>query len=57
MIYFLYNEEMCSYVNDWFGELYENKYFLVFKGMWLGIIDLKIYKFFDWKLEYGDLYF
>lgn len=26
MIYFPYNEEMCSYTDDWLGELYENKY-------------------------------
>ena len=26
MIYFPYNEEMCSYTDAWVGELYENKY-------------------------------
>ena len=26
MIYFPYNEEMCSYTDTWMGELYENKY-------------------------------
>lgn len=26
MIYFPYNEEMCSYTDAWMGELYENKY-------------------------------
>lgn len=57
MIYFPYNEEMCSYANDWLGELYENKYPLVSKGMWSGIIDLKTHKLLDWKPEYGDLYF
>ena len=33
MIYFPYNEEMCSYTDAWMGELYENKYPLVAKGM------------------------
>ena len=37
MIYFPYNEEMCSYTDAWIGELYENKYPLVSKGMWSGI--------------------
>ena len=32
VIYFPYNEEMCSYTDDWLGELYENKYPLVSKG-------------------------
>lgn len=32
MIYFPYNEEMCSYTDAWMGELYENKYPLVAKG-------------------------
>ena len=32
MIYFPYNEEMCSYTDAWMGELYENKYPLVSKG-------------------------
>ena len=57
MIYFPYNEEMCSYANDWLGELYENKYPLVSKGMWSGIIDLKTHKLLDWKKEYGELYY
>ena len=30
MIYFPYNEEMCSYTDAWMGELYENKYPLVY---------------------------
>ena len=34
MIYFPYNEEMCSYTDVWMEELYENKYPLVSKGMW-----------------------
>ena len=44
MIYFPYNEEMCSYTDAWMGELYENKYPLVSKGMWSGIVDLKTHK-------------
>lgn len=56
MIYFPYNEEMCSYTNAWMGELYENKYPLVSKGMWSGIINLKTHKLLNWKLEYGILY-
>ncbi|OKZ30448.1 MAG: hypothetical protein BHV68_21240 [Bacteroidales bacterium 43_8] len=47
VIYFPYNEEMCSYTDDWLGELYENKYPLVSKGMWSGIIDLKVHKLLD----------
>ena len=46
MIYFPYNEEMCSYTDTWMGELYENEYPLVSKGVWSGII----------KPEYGSLY-
>ena len=53
MIYFPYNEEMCSYTDAWVGELYENKYPLVAKGMWSGIINLKTHKLLNWK--YGDL--
>ena len=56
MIYFPYNEEMCSYTDTWMGELYENKYPLVSKGMWSGIVDLKTHKLLNWKPEYGDLY-
>ena len=56
MIYFPYNEEMCSYMDAWMGELYENKYPLVSKGMWSGIVDLKTHKLLNWKHEYGDLY-
>ncbi|MBS6394629.1 hypothetical protein [Bacteroides caccae] len=56
MIYFPYKEEMCSYIDDWLGELYENKCPLVSKGMWSGIIDLKTHKLLNWKPEYGDLY-
>ena len=37
VIYFPYNEEMCSYTDDW----------LVSKGMWSSIIDLKIHKLLD----------
>ena len=56
MIYFPYNEEMCSYTDAWMGELYENKYPLVTKGMWSGIINLKAHKLLNWKPEYGDLF-
>ena len=47
---------MCSYTDAWMGELYENKYPLVAKGMWSGIINLKTHKLLNWKPEYGDLY-
>ena len=53
MIYFPYNEEMCSYTDVWMEELYENKYPLVSKGMWSGIVDLKTHKLLNWKPEYG----
>lgn len=56
MIYFPYDEEMCNYTDAWLDELYENKYPLVSKGMWSGIIDLKTHKLLNWKPEYGDLY-
>ena len=56
MIYFPYNEEMCSYTDAWMGELYENKYPLVAKGMWSGIIDLKTHKLLNWEPEHGTLY-
>ena len=56
MIYFPYDEKMCSYTDVWMGELYENKYPLVSKGMWSGIIDLKTNKLLNWKSEYGDMY-
>ena len=47
MIYFPYNEEICSYTDAWMGELYD---------MWSGIINLKTHKLLNWKPEYGDLY-
>ena len=56
MIYFPYNEEMCSYTDAWMGELYENNYLLVAKGMWSGIINLKTHQLLNWKREYGTLY-
>lgn len=56
MIYFPYNEELCNYTDTWLGELYENKYPFVSKGMWSGIINLKTCKFLNWELEYGDMY-
>ena len=42
MIYFPYNEEMCSYTDTWMDELYENEYPLVSKGIWSGIINLAV---------------
>ena len=56
MIYFPYNEEMCSYTDTWMDELYENEYPLVSKGIWSGIINLKTHKLLNWKTEYGSLY-
>lgn len=57
MIYFPYNEEMCSYTDDMLGELYENNYPLVSKGMWSGVIDLHTHTLLNWQPEYGSLYF
>ena len=57
MIYLPFNEELCSYTDNWLGELYENKYPLVSKGMWSAIIDLKTHKLLNWKQEFGCLYF
>ena len=57
MIYLPFNEEMRSYTDNWLGELYENKYPLVSKGMWSAIINLKAHKLLNWKQEYGSLYF
>ena len=56
MIYFPYNEEMCSYTDTWMDELYENENPLVSKGIWSGIINLKTHKLLNWKPEYGSLY-
>ena len=56
VIYFPYNEEMCSYTDTWMDELYENEYPLVSKGIWSGIINLKTHKLLNWKPEYGSLY-
>lgn len=50
MIYLPYNEELCSYTDNWLGELYENKYPLVSKGMWSAIIDLKAHKLLNWSM-------
>ena len=52
MIYIPFNEELCSYTDNWLGELYENKYPLVSKGMWSAMIDLKAHKLLTWKQEY-----
>ncbi len=56
MVYFPYDEEMCSYTDSWVGELDGNKYPLVSKGMWSGIINLKTHTLLNWKSEYGNLY-
>lgn len=32
VIYFPYNEEMCSYTDDWLGELYETSILWFLKG-------------------------
>lgn len=47
---------MCSYTDTWMGELYENEYPLVSKGVWSGIINLKTHKLLNSKPEYGSLY-
>ncbi len=57
MVYFPYDEEMCSYIDSWIEELDDNKYPLVSKGMWSGIINLKTHTLLNWKSEYGNLYF
>lgn len=57
IIYFPYDEEMCSYTDGWMGKLYDNEYPLVSKGMWSGIVNLKTHKLLNWKPEYGDLFF
>ncbi len=56
MVYFPYDEELCSYTDSWIGELDDNKYPLVSKGMWSGIINLKTHTLMNWKPEYGYLY-
>ena len=56
MVNFPFNEEMCSYTDAWLGEIYDNKYPLVSKGMWSGIINLRTRKLLKWKPEYGDMY-
>lgn len=57
VIYIPFDEEMCSYTDEWMGELRENNYPLVSKGMWSAVIDLKTHKLLNWKQEYGSLYF
>lgn len=56
VIYFPFNEEMCSYTDMWMGEMYANQYPLVTQGMWSGIIDLKAHKLLNWKSEFGGMY-
>ena len=57
VIYLPFDEEMCSYTDEWMDELCENSYPLVSKGMWSAVIDLKTHKLVNWKPEYGSLYF
>lgn len=57
VIYLPFDEEMCSYTDEWMDELCENNYPLVSKGMWSAVIDLKTHKLLNWKQEYGSLYF
>ena len=57
LIYFPFDEEMCSYTDEWMGKLCESSYPLVSKGMWSAVIDLKTHKLLNWKHEYGSLYF
>ena len=49
-----FNPEEGVYI--WQDGVDENKYPLVSKGMWSGIVDLKTHKLLNWKSEYGDLY-
>ena len=57
LIYLPYDEEMCSYTDDWMGELCGSRYPLVSKGMWSAVIDLKTHKLLNWKKEYESLFF
>ena len=57
VIHIPYDEDMCSYTDEWMGELCESHYPLVSKGMWSAVIDLKTHKVVNWKPEYGSLYF
>lgn len=56
VIYFPYDEEICSYTSPFEGEIYGTEYPLVAKGMWSGVIELKKHKLLNWKPEYGNLY-
>ncbi len=56
MVYFPFDEDMCTYRDAWIGEQDENKYPLVSKGMWSGVIDLQSHKLLNWKEEYGKLF-
>ena len=48
---------MCRYTDSLFGELCEDKYPLVSKGVWTGIIELRSHNLLNWSEEYGDIFF
>lgn len=56
IIYFPFNEDMTIYSSYWEGELYQNKYPLVSRGLWNGYVNLRTHRLVNWKQEYGDLY-
>ena len=57
VISFPFHEEMCKYTDSLFGELCEDKYPLVSKGMWAGIIELRSHNLLNWPEEYGNILF
>lgn len=57
VISFPFHEEMCRYTDSLFGELCEDKYLLVSKGVWTGIIELRSHNLLNWPEEYGDIFF
>ena len=57
VISFPFHEEMCKYTDSLFGELCEDKYPLVSKGMWTGIIELRSHNLLNWPEEYGNILF
>lgn len=57
VISFPFHEEMCRYTDSLFGELCEDKYPLVSKGVWTGIIELRSHNLLNWSEEYGDIFF
>lgn len=56
LMYFPYDEELCSYTSEWNEELYTNEYPLVSGGMWTGLINLQTRKLLNWKREYGNMF-